>query len=108
MAVEQPLSIGPHSRGTLQQSSFDKLRAGDVFRYSASFILVCYVLCRVSLCGQIGYPVLIRAAYALGGLGSGFAENREEFVTQAEKGFAYSDQLIIDQVTALWLAWDGV
>ena len=48
---------------------------------------------------QIGYPVLIRAAYALGGLGSGFAENEEEFRLQAEKGFAYSRQLIIDQVT---------
>lgn len=47
---------------------------------------------------QIGYPVLIRAAYALGGLGSGFAENEEEFRQQAEKGFAYSDQLIVDQV----------
>lgn len=42
--------------------------------------------------------MLIRAAYALGGLGSGFAENREEFILQAEKGFAYSNQLIVDQV----------
>lgn len=42
--------------------------------------------------------MLIRAAYALGGLGSGFAENREELIMQAEKGFAYSSQLIIDQV----------
>lgn len=42
--------------------------------------------------------MLIRAAYALGGLGSGFAENEEEFRAQAEKGLAYSDQLIVDQV----------
>ncbi|CAN0074401.1 unnamed protein product, partial [Ectocarpus sp. 12 AP-2014] len=46
---------------------------------------------------KIGYPVLIRAAYALGGLGSGFAENEAEFRLQASKGFAYSDQLIVDQ-----------
>ena len=43
--------------------------------------------------------MLIRAAYALGGLGSGFAENEEEFRAQAEKGLAYSDQLIVDQVS---------
>lgn len=48
---------------------------------------------------QIGYPVLIRAAYALGGLGSGFAENETEFRLQASKGFAYSDQLIVDQAS---------
>lgn len=47
---------------------------------------------------KIGYPVLIRAAYALGGFGSGFAENEHEFRMQAEKSFAYSNQLIIDQV----------
>ncbi|CAM9209800.1 unnamed protein product [Ascophyllum nodosum] len=51
---------------------------------------------------RIGYPVLIRAAYALGGLGSGFAENEEEFRLQAEKGFAYSRQLIIDQDLRGW------
>lgn len=44
--------------------------------------------------------MLIRAAYALGGLGSGFADNEEEFRLQASKGFAYSDQLIVDQVKA--------
>lgn len=55
---------------------------------------------------QIGYPVLIRAAYALGGLGSGFAENREEFILQAEKGFAYSNQLIVDQV--LYFIWQDL
>ncbi|CAM9239741.1 unnamed protein product [Pylaiella littoralis] len=48
---------------------------------------------------KIGYPVLIRAAYALGGLGSGFAENETEFRLQASKGFAYSDQLIVDQAS---------
>lgn len=71
-----------------------------------SFLSVSFFFCFVPWCSalfgdgtrQIGYPVLIRAAYALGGLGSGFAEDEEEFRMQAEKGFAYSDQLIIDQV----------
>ncbi|CAM9408078.1 unnamed protein product [Choristocarpus tenellus] len=52
--------------------------------------------------GKIGYPVLIRAAYALGGLGSGFAEDEKEFRIVAEKAFAYSDQLIVDQDLRGW------
>ncbi|CAM9712708.1 unnamed protein product [Chrysoparadoxa australica] len=51
----------------------------------------------------IGYPVLIRAAFALaGGLGSGFAENPEEFRTLAAKAFAVSSQIIVDQDLRGW------
>ncbi len=50
----------------------------------------------------IGYPVLIRAAYALGGLGSGFADNEEQFRIQAGKAFANSHQIIIDQDLRGW------
>jgi carbamoyl-phosphate synthase large subunit len=51
---------------------------------------------------QIGYPVLVRAAYALGGLGSGFAENSEELRIQSEKAFAISSQILIDQDLRGW------
>jgi carbamoyl-phosphate synthase large subunit len=51
---------------------------------------------------EIGYPVLIRAAFALGGLGSGFAENEEEFITQVRKAFAASNQIIVDQDLRGW------
>lgn len=51
---------------------------------------------------KIGYPVLIRAAYALGGLGSGFAENDEELKTMAAKAFATSSQILIDQDLRGW------
>jgi len=51
---------------------------------------------------KIGYPVLIRAAYALGGLGSGFAENDEELEDMAAKAFTTSDQILIDQDLRGW------
>ena len=51
---------------------------------------------------KIGYPVLIRAAYALGGLGSGFAANDEEMEEMAKKAFATSDQILIDQDLRGW------
>lgn len=51
---------------------------------------------------KIGYPVLVRAAFALGGLGSGFADNEEQLVELAEKAFAVSDQILIDQDLRGW------
>ena len=51
---------------------------------------------------SIGYPVLVRAAYALGGLGSGFAENEEELKELLKKSFAYSNQVIIDESLRGW------
>ncbi|TDM00610.1 MAG: carbamoyl phosphate synthase large subunit [Flavobacteriaceae bacterium] len=51
---------------------------------------------------EIGYPLLVRAAYALGGLGSGFASNPEELKDLALKGFNYSDQLLIDESIKGW------
>ena len=51
---------------------------------------------------KIGYPVLIRAAYALGGLGSGFAADDEELMKMAAKAFATSSQILIDQDLRGW------
>lgn len=50
----------------------------------------------------IGYPVLVRAAFALGGLGSGFAHSREELIPLLEKAFSYSSQVIIDESLVGW------
>lgn len=47
---------------------------------------------------KIGFPVLVRAAYALGGLGSGFAHNESELRDQVSKALAVSEQVLIDQV----------
>lgn len=51
---------------------------------------------------KIGYPVLIRAAYALGGLGSGFAEDDDELKDMAAKAFSTSSQILIDQDLRGW------
>ena len=51
---------------------------------------------------QLGYPVLARAAYALGGLGSGFANNETELKALAKTAFAHSDQVIIDKSLKGW------
>lgn len=50
----------------------------------------------------IGYPVLIRAAFALGGLGSGFADSDDELKTLAAKAFSTSKQILIDQDLRGW------
>jgi carbamoylphosphate synthase large subunit len=50
----------------------------------------------------IGYPVLVRAAFALGGLGSGFAANERELRELAVKAFAVSDQILVDQDLRGW------
>ena len=51
---------------------------------------------------KLDYPVLVRASYALGGLGSGFAYNEKEFEELLSKAFAYSDQVIIDKSLKGW------
>lgn len=51
---------------------------------------------------RLGYPVMIRAAFALGGLGSGFANNKEELVNLAQQALAHSNQLIIDKSLKGW------
>ena len=51
---------------------------------------------------RIGYPVLVRAAYALGGLGSGFADDEIQLIDLANKAFAVSDQILIDQDLRGW------
>ncbi|KAI6208543.1 CAD protein [Aphelenchoides besseyi] len=51
---------------------------------------------------RIGYPVLVRAAFALGGLGSGFADNEEQLTTIARQAFAHSDQVLIDKSLRGW------
>ena len=51
---------------------------------------------------KIGYPVLVRAAYALGGLGSGFVHSESELVELVSKSFRQADQVIIDKSLRGW------
>ncbi len=50
----------------------------------------------------IGYPIIIRAAYTLGGLGSGFCANDEELETLASKAFTYSPQILVEESIKGW------
>ena len=51
---------------------------------------------------DLGYPVIIRAAYALGGLGSGFCDNEEELNVLAEKAFSFSPQVLVEKSLKGW------
>ena len=51
---------------------------------------------------ELGYPVILRAAYALGGLGSGFCDNREELLELAEKAFSFSPQVLVEKSLKGW------
>ena len=51
---------------------------------------------------DLGYPVIIRAAYALGGLGSGFCDNEEELNKLAEKAFSFSPQVLVEKSLKGW------
>ena len=51
---------------------------------------------------ELGYPVIIRAAYALGGLGSGFADNEQELDKLVEKAFSFSPQVLVEKSLKGW------
>ncbi len=55
-----------------------------------------------SAAAQLGYPVIIRAAYALGGLGSGFCDDEEELNKLAEKAFSFSPQVLVEKSLKGW------
>ena len=51
---------------------------------------------------ELGFPVILRAAYALGGLGSGFCDNEEELLAQAEEAFSFSPQVLVEKSLKGW------
>ncbi|MCK4944411.1 MAG: carbamoyl-phosphate synthase large subunit, partial [Candidatus Aminicenantes bacterium] len=51
---------------------------------------------------EIGYPVMLRIAYALGGLGSGIVHHQEELVELAQKAFSHADQILIEEYLGGW------
>ncbi|WP_241558251.1 carbamoyl-phosphate synthase (glutamine-hydrolyzing) large subunit [Mariniphaga sediminis] len=51
---------------------------------------------------EVGFPIIIRAAYTLGGLGSGFCENESELESLASKAFSYSPQILIEESIKGW------
>ncbi len=51
---------------------------------------------------ELGYPIIIRAAYALGGLGSGFCDNPDELKRMAEKALSFSPQILVEKSLKGW------
>ena len=51
---------------------------------------------------ELGYPVIVRAAYALGGLGSGFCDNEAELNVLVEKAFSFSPQVLVEKSLRGW------
>lgn len=51
---------------------------------------------------QIGFPLLIRSAFALGGKGSGFVHNEDELIETVNKAFAYSPQVLVEESLKDW------
>lgn len=56
----------------------------------------------VAAAEQVGYPVIVRAAYALGGLGSGFCDNEQELRTLVEKALSFSPQVLVEKSLKGW------
>ncbi len=56
----------------------------------------------IEVAGEIGYPVMCRIAYALGGLGSGVAKNKSELIELAKKAFSYTKQVLVEEYLSGW------
>ena len=56
----------------------------------------------IQAANDLGYPVIVRAAYALGGLGSGFCDNEEELVALTEKALSFSPQVLVEKSLKGW------
>ncbi|MGM0668048.1 MAG: carbamoyl-phosphate synthase large subunit, partial [Bacteroidota bacterium] len=52
--------------------------------------------------GKLGYPIIIRAAYTLGGQGSGFCSNRDELLQLAGRAFSYTGQILVEESLKGW------
>ncbi|WP_108821883.1 carbamoyl-phosphate synthase (glutamine-hydrolyzing) large subunit [Dysgonomonas sp. Marseille-P4361] len=56
----------------------------------------------IAAANRIGFPVMVRSAYSLGGLGSGISKNLEEFKVLCESAFAYSKQILVEESLKGW------
>ena len=56
----------------------------------------------IEAANQLGYPIIVRAAYALGGLGSGFCDNEEQLVALVEKALSFSPQVLVEKSLKGW------
>jgi carbamoyl-phosphate synthase large subunit len=77
-------------------------KLGEIDVKTPKSIAVTSVKDAVNAADKLGYPIIIRAAYTLGGMGSGFCSNKEELVKRADNAFSYSNQLLIEESLKGW------
>ncbi len=78
----------------------NKLKEIDV--KTPNSIAVTCVEDAVEAAKKIGYPIIIRAAYTLGGMGSGFCNNKIELIERANNAFSYSNQILVEESIKGW------
>ena len=78
----------------------EKLREIDVKTISSEAVETVDDALRVA--NRLGYPVIVRAAYPLGGLGSGFCDNDDELVALVEKALSFSPQVLVEKSLKGW------
>ncbi len=78
----------------------NKLKEIDV--KTPNSIAVTSVKDAVEAAEKIGYPIIIRAAYTLGGMGSGFCNNKNELIDRANNAFSYSNQILVEESIKGW------
>nr|XP_033330186.1 CAD protein [Megalopta genalis] len=77
-------------------------RISEIGEKVAPSAAVCSIQEALEAAEKLGYPVMARAAFSLGGLGSGFANTKEELKILAQHAFAHSNQLIVDKSLKGW------
>ncbi len=75
---------------------------GEIDVKTPKSIAVTSVEDAIKAANKIGYPLIIRAAYTLGGMGSGFCANDEELVSRANNAFSYSNQILVEESLKGW------
>ena len=95
--------------GTPVQSIIDtedreifKVKLDQIGVHSARSVAVTTMDDALAAGEKIGFPIIVRAAFALGGLGSGFANNLDELRTLAQKSFTTSDQILVEESLKGW------
>lgn len=77
-------------------------KLNEINVYTAKSIIVNSIEQALNAVNQIGYPVIIRVGYALGGLGSGFANNKKELIEISEQSFTHSNEILIEESLKGW------
>ena len=70
----------------------------DEINVKTSYFASCRITRRyIKVANRINYPIMVRSAFALGGLGSGISNNEEEFVKLCKSSLSYSKQILVEE-----------